>query len=210
MEVNPLVLFDAAPGLQFVQGEDRQIAVTLTDEETGLPINLTGGQFGINMPLQGGGSVKRSTLGPLILSTQVVVPSGSVPYGYIALTDHGLVTGDPVQAAVVSGSLPAPLAALTNYLVKTIDVNNFYITDLSGSIISLTSQGSGSFNLVNSNDVQIVSGDLGQVTFNLRALVSQVCNAAIAQDFQAQYLLSGKTRIIVIKNLLDVQNQPVM
>lgn len=210
MDANIKVLFDATPVLQFVQGEDRQINLTLQDENSNLPINLTGAQFGMNLPLQGGGSVKRSTLGPIVLSSQVVVPGGSVPKGYITLPDHGLVTGDPITLVLISGSLPAPLTVLTSYLVQTIDVNSFYITDLSGNVISLTSQGSGSFNLVNANDVQVVSGDLGQVTLNLRGLVSQVCNAALAQDFQVQYTLSGKTRILVLQNLLDVLNQPVM
>lgn len=208
--MNPKIFFDAQSVLKFNQGEDRQINVTLIDLNTNLPINLTGAQFGINFPLQNGGSIKRSTLGPLIESSDVVVPGGSVPNGYIKLPDHGLVTGDPIQLEVVSGGLPAPLAISTNYLVKTIDLDSFYITDSAGSVISLTSQGTGSFNLVNSNDIQIVSGDLGQVTLNIRAAVSQVVNAAIAQDFQADYILSGKIRILILKNALDVQNQPVL
>lgn len=210
MDSNIKILFDGKEVLYFVQGEDRTVQVVAIDMNTGLPINLTGGVFGINFPLQGGGSIKRTTLGPLIQSSDVVIPSGMVPNGYIKLTDHGLVTGDPIQAAVVSGGLPAPLAASTNYLVRTIDNNSFYITDTAGVIISLTTQGTGSFNLVNSNDIQIATGDLGKVTLNLRAPVSQVVNAYCAQDFQVLIDLSSELRIKVLKNLLDCVFQPVM
>lgn len=208
MDASLQVQFDAQPGLSFGQGEDRSVTLTLIDTNTATPINLTGGVVQVSLPLSGGGSIKRTNTGPLVNAAQVVVAVGSAA-GYISLPDHGLVTGDPIQVAVVSGSLPSPLAVLTNYLVQTIDNNNFYITDTSGNIISLTTQGSGSFNLVNSNDIQITTGDLGKVTFNLRALVSAMVNAGLMQDFQVSYTLSGKTRIAVLSAQLDCTAQPV-
>lgn len=208
VDQNLLVLFDGEPELDFVQGEDRELNMLIRDSRTGLPIDLTGAIVGVNLPRQDGGSIKRTTLGPLVLSTEIVIPAHDP--GYVQLPDHGLVTGDPVTLVVVTGSLPSPLAPSTSYLVKVIDLDSFYITDLNGNVIPLTSQGSGSFNLVNANDVQIETGDLGKVIFALRSPVTQLVNAAIAQDFQVEFTIAGKIRIAVLKNLLDVDQQPVM
>lgn len=202
------VLFNANAVLKFVQGEDRQIDITLRDLDSELPVNLTGAQVGVNFPLQGGGSVKRSTLGPTIVSGEVVVPNSSSP-GYINLKDHGLVTGDPVELVIISGGLPAPLAVATNYLIQVIDTDNFYVCNSSGVVIPLTTQGSGSFNLVNSTDLSVPSGDLGQISLNLRAAVSEVVNVGYAQDFQLQYTIGGEMRILVLKDVLDCILQPV-
>jgi hypothetical protein len=208
MDADLLVKFDNMNGLTFVQGEDRSIVVTLQNKNDYKPIDLTDAVVAINLPLSGGGSIKRTTLGPKILFSQVVVPSGSVPKGYISLIDHGLVTGDPVTLVIVSGGLPSPLAVLTDYLIQTIDKNNFYIADTNGNVISLISQGSGSFNIVN-DDLSIDSpAILGQFTFDLRALVSSSTKDGLAQDLQVQYIKDGKTRIEVLSNLLDVYIQP--
>lgn len=202
----PGVKFDGNLALTFNQGEDRTILITVFDQNTGIPINLTGGVVGLNLPLQGGGSIKRT-------SGIVSVPYSGVtiaPASTITLADHGFVSGDPIQvAAQGGGSLPSGLMPSTDYLISVIDVNTFQITDTSGNIIALTTQGTVGFTIQNSNDLQIVSGDLGQATLNLRADVSAEVNAALAQTFQFEYVLSGKTRIVVIPYQLDVTAQPV-
>jgi hypothetical protein len=199
------VAFDGLPGLQFNQGEDRTILITLVNQTTGIPINLTGSVVGLNLPRQGGGNIKRT-------SGVVAVPYLGVninPTNTITLPDHGFVTGDPIQvAAQGGGTLPGGLATLTNYLVVVIDNNTFSLIDTSGNPIVLTTQGTVGFNITNSNDLALVSGDLGQATLNLRALVSADANAALAQNFQFQYTLSSKTRIVVIAAQLDVIAQP--
>lgn len=209
MDTNVGVFFDGKLNLLFVQAEERAVNMVLIDNDTKEPINLTGAYVGVNFPRQDGGAVKRDNFGPIVLSSEIVIQGTAVPKGYIKLPDHGLVTGDPVDLQVISGSLPAPLAALTDYLVKVIDLESFYITDLDGNVISLTSQGSGEFALVNSNDVVIDNPVLGKVILNLRAPVTQVVKADIAQSFQMNYMLGGKNRIVVIMDLLDVVGQPV-
>lgn len=208
MDTSVGVKFDGNQGLSFTQGEDRLVLVTVFDIPSNLPINLTGGQAGINFPLQGGGSVKRLTSGPIVNTSGVVLPAGQ--NGYIHLPDHGLITGDPIQVAVIGGGvLPTPLAPATPYLIQTIDKDNFYFTDTTGAIVSLTDQGSGSFTITNSTDLQIPAGDLGEIMLNLRALVSAQINAALAQPFQVEITLAGKTRIVPIVGHLDVTAQPV-
>lgn len=211
MDINLGVQFDNSVGLEFVQGEDRSILITLYDVCTLTPVDLTSATVGLNLPLQGGGSIKRTT-GPVSIPTSdVTVPSPS-GIGFVALTDHGFVTGDPVQvAAVGAGVLPTPLVTAIAYTIQTIDVNSFYFVDAGGNVINLTDQGSGSFDVNNTTDLVINGGTaiLGKVTFNLRDLVSEAANALLAQTFQVSYTVGGRIRIAVIQNLLDVLFQPV-
>jgi hypothetical protein len=199
------VYFDGCPGLQFNQGEDRTITISVINAQTKAPISLAGAIVGFNLPLQGGGNVKR-TNGPVSVGFAAV---NITPANSFTLPDHGFVTGDPVQvAAQVGGTLPGGLAPATNYLINVIDVNTFQITDTSGNVIPITTQGTIGFAITNSNDLVLVSGDLGQVTFNLRADVSEAVNAALSQNCQFQYTLSNKTRIAIISSQLDVMAQP--
>jgi hypothetical protein len=205
------VNFGGYSGMRFTQGEALTISIVLFDLWTNLPIDLTDAVVNLNLPLQGGGSIKRTTGPVTINSSQVVVPNPpGTPVGYVNLTDHGFVTGDPVQVAVVGGgTLPTPLAPSTNYLIKTIDVNNFEFTDTSGNAISLTTQGSGQFNINNTTDLVIANATMGQVTLTLRSLVTAAANALLAQNFQIGYSNTSTTRIMVLQNLLDVLFQPV-
>lgn len=205
-DANLSVNFDGECDLVFVQGEDRTILVGLTNLTPLLPQNLTGATVGINLPRQGGGSIKRTTGTTEVLAANVAITPGNV----CTLVDHGLVTGDPVTlTAAPGGTLPGGLAPATQYLIKVLDNNTFQITDTSGNVIALTTQGTVGFLITNSVDVTLNSGDLGQFTFNLRALVSAAVNAQLAQTCQVQYTLSSKTRIALVENLLDVYVQPV-
>lgn len=208
MDIQIGIAFDDKPGLCFNQGEDRSIIMTLYDAEFKTPVNLSvsGTVVGLNLPLQGGGSIKR-TSGPVTAQCANVT---TTPMNSVLLTDHGFVTGDPVQvAAVGGGTLPGGLAPSTPYLVEVLDLNTFSFTDTSANVIALTSKGVGAFSITNANDVQIITGDLGQVQLNLRSLVTAAVNPAYSQNFQVEYVISGKTRIAILHALLDVDNQPV-
>lgn len=201
-----LANFDGNPGITFTQGESRTIIVTLSSQGTTTPVNLTGSVVDLNLPRQGGGSIKR-TSGPVAVAFAEVIID---PSNTIVLPDHGFVTGDTVQvAAQGGGTLPGGLVISTNYLILVIDVNTFQFTDTSGSLITLTSQGTIGFNITDSNDLQVTTPLLGQMTLNLRSLVSADTNAALAQTFQVSYTLAGATRIVLVQNQLDVYAQPV-
>lgn len=204
--------FNGCSSLTFVQGEALTFIVGFLNLATLQPIDLTGATVILNLPLQGGGSIKRTSGPVLVNSSQVMVPNPpETPAGYVNFTDHGFVTGDPVQVSVVGGgTLPSPLAPATNYLIKVIDVNNFEFTDTSGNIISLTTQGVGQFNINNTTDLVISNPTFGQATFVLRSPVSLAANALLAQNFQVGYSNVDTTVIQVIPHLLDVYFQPVM
>jgi hypothetical protein len=209
-QITPAANFDGNPGIQFCQGEDRSILMTLYDQVSGQPVDLATGSpvVEINLPLNGGGSIKRTT-GVVTALCANVSPT---PANSVSLTDHGFVTGDPVEVAATGGStLPGGLTASTPYLINVLDNNDFQFTNpTTGAVISLTSQGSGSFTITNTTpDLAITTGLLGQVTFTLRALVSAAVNAGLAQSFQVSFTISGLTRIVVVQNLLNILNQPV-
>lgn len=67
----------------------------------------------------------------------------------ITSASHGLRDGDIVQFTTTT-TLPAGLSLLTNYYVKVIDANTFYVSSsLNGSTVDITDTGTGthSFNL---------------------------------------------------------------
>lgn len=205
MDIQVGVLFDNNPGIQLTQGEDRTIVMTLFSQGYSTPVNLTGAVVGANFPYQGGGNIKR-TSGLVAVPTVGVNPNTA---NSVTLNDHGFVTGDPVTvAAIGSGVLPAGLAPATPYTISVIDLNTFQFLDATGAVVTMTSKGSGSFSIFNANDVVISNASLGQVTLSLRAAMTLFMNAALAQNFQVEFTVGGKTRISVLNALLDVLNQP--
>lgn len=205
------VKFNSCDGLNFVQGDMRVFSGVVYDPKTAQPADLTGSIISLNLPRDSGGSIKRTNAFIAVAQAQVIVPPTAETYGYIAQPDHGLVTGDTLQYQT-SGTLPAPLAPTTNYKVQVIDNDNFYVTDTSGVIISLTDQGTvGGFTYKNLVDLVLgTTPVLGQFTFNMRAPVSGATNAALAQDFQVNYTnAAGSIQIILIQKVLDVYPQPV-
>lgn len=207
MDTSIAINFDGQKGIELTQGEDRTILVTFSVQSVTTPIDITGAVVEFNFPRQDGGAVKR-TSGVVTFSSDEVVVNPEL--GTVILPDNGLVTGDPVTvAAIGEGVLPSPLTAETNYTINTIDVNTFQFIDSSGNAIIFTDQGTGQFNIINVTDVVITNPTLGQVTLLLRSQVTAAMNAQIAQNFQAQYTLAGKTRINVLFHLLDVLFQPV-
>lgn len=193
------------PRLSFVQGEDRTVAIVVSDKNTGEPIDLTSTVMQLSIPRNNGGTIKRNSAPIKVLSTQV---AAGAP-GTVAMTSHGLVGGDPVTVAPNSAStLPAGLAISTPYLVAVIDNNTFSFTDAGGVPITLTTVGTGSFNITNTAaDITVDVPTLGHAVLNLRALVSAAANDALAQDMQLGITVAGKTRIAVLKNALDVYAQ---
>jgi len=209
MDTKPTILFDGLPGINLTQGEDRTIAITVTDaSNNGLPINMTGAIVDMNLPLLGGGNIHRANFGLLIAPSEIS-PTGTPPL--FTVEDHGFVSFDPVQFSVTSPSvLPGGISASTTYYVQTIDVNTFYLTtDVAGLVpVVLTTVGTGTFAMqVFPSDISVTSGDLGVVALTLRAAVTQVINDGLAQDMQFSYMLSGKTRVVVVPSWLDVMPQ---
>lgn len=56
---------------------------------------------------------------------------------------HGLVTGDEVKVGNAAGALPTGLDNSTIYFIQKIDANTFYLIDINGQIVDITSDGSG-------------------------------------------------------------------
>lgn len=193
------------PRLSFVQGEDRTVAIVVTDRNTGQPIDLTSTVMQLSIPRNGGGTIKRNSAPIKVLSTQV---TAATP-GTVSMASHGFANGDPVTVAANSSStLPAGLAASTPYLLVVIDNNTFSFTDASGTPITFTTVGTGSFNVTNTAvDLNVDVPTLGHAILNLRAAVSAAVNDAQAQDMQLSITSAGKTRIAVLKNALDVYAQ---
>lgn len=197
MDPNISVLFDGRPGLRFVQGEDRLFSLTFGDKNTGAPLDLTGGTVDVTLPGVGTYPVKRSS-GALALSASMI----ATPATGIVYPVHGLVTGDPVTFA--GSALPAPLVAGTPYLVKVVDDNIFKVTDALGVDVPLTSSGTGAFTMSNAADVTIPNPSAGLVALSLRSAVTASVAAGTAQSLVVGVRLSGKLRLVVIKNGLDV------
>jgi hypothetical protein len=187
--------------VSFVQGEDRAIAVSLRDCETGVPLDLTGA--GVHFEFVGtlGQPVRRfSDL--LVLGVVDVAPG--VPF---ALPNHGLVTGDPVK---FTGGVPTPLVVSTTYLVVVADQNTFSLTDTSGNAIAITGDPSGPFYLAMSDVTVNSPASSGLVTLLLRAPVTAAIQEGLGQTFQIEVLDSeGMLRIVLERNDLDVWPQVV-
>lgn len=199
MDPSIAVTFDGQAGLSFVQGEDRLFGLAFVNRADGAPINLSSSTVGVSFPRAGGGDVKRSS-GALALTASMVTPATGIAY-----PDHGLVDGDPVTFA--GASLPAPLVAATPYLVRVIDNDTFALSDAAGTSITLTTAGSGAFTMTNSSDVTITSAPGGTAALSLRSAVTSAISAGLALDFQVSLTLSGKLRIVVVKDALDVTAQ---
>lgn len=206
MDANLGIRFENNPDLQFVQGEDRSILCQLYDKCTNRPIDLTDALISVNIPRQGGGTIKRTDMSLTALPSNVTLPQGAP--GYFTIPDHGYVTGDSVQFEV-SGTPPSPLSNGGAYLVQVIDNNSFYLVR-TGTVQNLTTQGSGTFTFNNNtNDIVISDNPInGEFTLQLRAVVTAVANAALGQAFQVAYSIGGATRIIVLPDGLDVIAQP--
>lgn len=72
----------------------------------------------------------------------------------IALTNHGLTDGDGVQFSS-SGTLPAPLTTATPYYVVSSSGSAIKVSATSGgSVVDLTTQGTGTHTLTVRNDIQ--------------------------------------------------------
>lgn len=200
MDPNIAVTFDGQNSVAFTQGEDRTFLLSFINRTDGAPINITGAVVGVNFPQASGGVVKRLNGPVTLLAADVVPAAGITRFG------HGLVTGDPVVLA--GAALPAPLAAATPYLIKVVDANTFGFAATDGTAIPLTSAGTGTFTMENTADVVLTSATAGLATLNLRSLVTAAIAAGTAQDFQVSVLISGKVRVVVVKNNLDVTRQP--
>lgn len=198
-------------GLGFTQGEFITYTLTFFNPSATAPIDLTDAVVDLNLPLQGGGSIKR-TSGPVVVnSSQIEIPNPpATPIGIVSFTDHGFVTGDPIMVAPVgAGVLPSPLVISTPYTISVIDVNSFEFADANGVVISLTDQGTGQFNINNTTDLVITTPAFGVCTFVLRSPVSLAANALLAQSFQVGYANALTNRILILRNILDVYFQPV-
>jgi hypothetical protein len=191
------VTFDGQPRISLVQGEDRTIQLEFRDVVKQLPINLTGGYVTMRLPSQGDAPILRSSLPQVIPTAQVSVPNDT-----ITSISHGFVTGDPVTVTT-SGTFPAPLAVSTNYLVQVVDDDTFQLSDVSGSLINITSQGTGAV-LVLCPDITVDTGDQGTASVTLRALVTAALEPDEGQSFMVGINIGGKQRYVIVSNELDV------
>ena len=84
---------------------------------------------------------------------------------FFTATNHNFSNGDIVQTTT-TGTLPAPLAVLTNYYVIGVSGSTFQLsTTLGGSAINLTTTGSGAHNVKNiATDLVIDSGAANPLT----------------------------------------------
>ena len=76
----------------------------------------------------------------------------------ITITAHGFVTGDGPYQVSSTGTLPGGLAASTDYYAVVIDANTFQLASsranaLVGTIVDLTSQGSGTHTITGLQNV---------------------------------------------------------
>jgi len=104
------------------------------------------------------GSAVNITVGTLSGASATVVTNGSdsdvdTATDNITINNHGLETGDLVQLTT-TGTLPAPLASLTDYYVINIDANTIQLATSAvnagtGTQINLTTVGTGEHTITN-------------------------------------------------------------
>lgn len=194
--------FNGAPGLSFVQGEDRTIAIEMRDLAAAGPLDLTGSVLRVAFLAAAGGSIRRSN-GALVMAPAAL----SVSTGVFTKADHGLVSGDPVTFTT-AGTLPSPLAVSTPYLVVVIDPNTFSLTDASGNPIPTTTAPIGNLSMTVTGDMVLASPlTSGLATLTLRALVTSAVQPGLSQSFQVELIQSNRMRVIIEANELDVYPQ---
>jgi hypothetical protein len=202
MDPTIAITFDAGSSIRFTQGEDRSIRLAFINRLDGTPLDLTASSVGLALSQAGGGNIKRTSAAIMLNASMIATPATG-----LVLSDHGLVTGDPVTLA--GASLPAPLVAATPYKIIALDLNTFGFADASGVPIVLTSAGVGSFTMSNATDVTLLNSTGGIALWTLRAAVSLAVAPGYAQAFQVSVTeASGKARIVVLSGMLDVDAQP--
>ncbi len=116
------------------------------------------------------GAAVNITVGTLSGASATVVTNGSnsevdTAADTITLTNHGFETGDVVQLST-TGTLPAPLATLTDYYVINIDANTIQLATSAvnagtGTQINLTTEGTGEHTITNTDTGPGISVSLG-------------------------------------------------
>lgn len=121
----------------------------------------------------------------------------------LAITDHGLVTGDgPLQVTNSGGALPVPLVPATNYWAITVDASHIQLAfslanALIGAAINLTTNGTGTSTIASVGATRpadaIVTGNLtastlavGPVTASSLVTASAGVTAGTNQDVTLQ------------------------
>lgn len=195
------ISFDGGPTLSFVAGEDRLFSMAFTDGRTGAPIDLTGAYVAVSVPGASGLTLRRTSAPYGLLPGSISPVNETITY-----PDHGLVNGDSV---VFSGSsLPVPLVAGTTYLVANAGAGVFSLTDLSGNAINLTTTGAGTFSMLQAGYLTVTLPSAGLASVLFPAAFTGAVEPGAGQGFQVSVIQSGKTRIVVIGNELDVTAQP--
>jgi hypothetical protein len=189
-----------AQKLSFVQGEDRTVPLVVQDKMTGEPVDLTACNLQVCLPRIGGGTVRRVSGTETTTAVQASSP--------LKLVSHGLATGDVVAVSVVpGGTLPTGLTA-GSYVVRVVD-NDTFALQQSGVDAIVTAAGVGTLVLTNSADLVIDAATLGHAVLTLSAAVTAAVRDGMAQDMQVNIVAaSGKRRIAVLKDVLDVWAQP--
>lgn len=199
--------FDGNDRVSFVQGEDREVVVTLRDMASDTPLSLLGCSVSLHLPRAGeqGGSIKRRTT-PL----SVVYPgtAGPVALTLFPATSHGLVSGDVVQVMSLNAAgLPAPLLPSTNYVVSASDNDHFGLL-LNGAQVVVTEPLAGGFLLSVVGAATADGATDGVVVFTLSSFVTEATAAGVGKPLQLNYTDAlGLTRIYLLPHALDVQAQ---
>lgn len=193
------------PRLSFVQGEDRTIGLSISDDLSGHAVDLTGASLQVAFLGLDGRALKRRSAG-LAVASASVAPST----GVLTAVGHGLVTGDIVRVAATAGStLPGGLAPGIDYLVSSLTADTFMLLTTAGAAVALTNAGAGSLEVTSTN-LAIDDAAGGHAVLNLpAALTAEVVDGQM-QDLQVSIRsAAGMVRIAVIKGCLDVYPQAV-
>lgn len=197
---------DNEDNVSLVQGEDRVLKIRLLDDDTKIPVDLTGASIKFEAKSkQGGKLVVRST------ALTFVDSAVDVANDKISLPAHGLAEGQKIQL-LSGGTLPAGLALLTNYYVKIADENSIQLLSApGGSVVDITAAAGGGTHTVDVALATIDGNDavLGTISVPMDDTVTSQLKGGEKQTPEIEYTISGVTRVIQLSKAFNVLEQVV-